>query len=331
MYNILMTNVGRRGTLLKNFKDSLKTECKLVATDNWSVAPAIFFGDKYYLTSKITNENYIQELLDICEKENINAVTTFIDPEIMLLANNRTKFIEKGVLPLCPSKKTADLCFDKYIMYQYLKTKNINTVLTYDNFDDFQQGMSQGEIEFPVFIKPRTGSGSVGAQKINTIQELQVILEEGKHDYIIQEFMDCEDFDADVYVDTVSNKPVAAFSKKKIETRIGGASKTISFKDEKLFTFIRDIIAEFEFYGPIDMDFFYKNGEYYLSEVNPRFGGAYLNAYGAGVDFPKLIANNILGKANIDEIGNYEEGVLMLMYDDVVIVKEEDLKGDYRD
>lgn len=133
------------------------------------------------------------------------------------------------------------------------------------------------------------------------------------------------DCDADVYVDTISHKAVAAFSKRKIETRIGGASKTISFKDPKLFKFIEEICSVFEFKGPLDMDFFIKDGEYYLSEINPRFGGAYLHAYGAGVDFIKLIINNIHGIENPVSIGDYEEGVLMLMYDDVVICKEEDL------
>ena len=69
------------------------------------------------------------------------------------------------------------------------------------------------------------------------------------------------------------------------------------------------------------MDFFYKNGQYYLSEVNPRFGGAYLHAYGAGVDFIKLIENNLKGESNIPCFGNYEEGVIMMMYDSVVIKK----------
>ena len=143
--------------------------------------------------------------------------------------------------------------------------------------------------------------------------------------------MDCEDFDADVYIDTISNKAVSAFSKKKIETRIGGASKTISFKDEKLFTFIKEIVEHFNFNGPVDMDFFYKDGKYYLSEVNPRFGGAYLHAYGAGVDFPKLIFNNINGIENECEIGNYNSDVLMMMYDEVVITTKDKLKGDYND
>ena len=71
--------------------------------------------------------------------------------------------------------------------------------------------------------------------------------------------------------------------------------------------------------------FFYKNGEYYLSEVNPRFGGAYLHAYGAGVDFIKLIDRNLRGLENEVQIGDYEEGVVMMMYDSVVIKKNGEL------
>ena len=81
----------------------------------------------------------------------------------------------------------------------------------------------------------------------------------------------------------------------------------------------------FEFNGPLDMDFFIKDGKYYLSEINPRFGGAYLHAYGAGVDFIKLIVNNINGIENPVHLGGYDDDVLMLMYDDVVIAKASDL------
>ena len=78
------------------------------------------------------------------------------------------------------------------------------------------------------------------------------------------------------------------------------------------------------------MDFFIKDGEYYLSEINPRFGGAYLHAYGAGVDFIQLILNNIEGKTNKSTIGNYEEDILMMMYDAVVIRKKSELmEGDF--
>ena len=77
----------------------------------------------------------------------------------------------------------------------------------------------------------------------------------------------------------------------------------------------------FQFNGPIDMDLWYRDGRYYLSEINPRFGGAYLHAYGAGVDFVKLIGKNLRGEVNQPQFGNYEDGVVMMMYDSVVIKK----------
>lgn len=137
--------------------------------------------------------------------------------------------------------------------------------------------------------------------------------------------MNCTDMDADVYIDTITHEAVSAFLKRKLETRIGGASKTISFKDDKLFGFIQKICAVLKFNGSVDMDFFYRDGQYYLSEVNPRFGGSYLHAYGAGVDFIKLIENNLKGEVNSPRFGDYEENIVMMMYDSVVIKRQKDM------
>lgn len=206
-------------------------------------------------------------------------------------------------------------------MYKYLKEKNIRTVLTYSDIVSFKEGMKKGEITFPVFVKPRTGSGSVGARKIEDIEILEKSMLEDPS-LIIQELMsDALDIDADIYVDTISNQAVSLFSKKKLETKIGGASKTISFRDDKLNEFVSEALKVFKFNGPIDMDFWYRDGEYYLSEINPRFGGGYLHAYAVGIDFIKLIENNVNGIENEPCFGNYEEDIVMMMYDSIVIEK----------
>lgn len=319
--NILFCSVGRRCQLLKDFKKTMGNRGKIIATDLSVTAPALYFADNHYLVPRIDDPRYIDTVLEICKKEEINAVTTCIDPEIILLAEHRDEFKKIGVEVLAPYKETAEICFDKFKMFKYLVKMNINTVLTYGDLNSFKEGIKNKEIAFPVFVKPRTGSGSVGARKIENMDDLEkAMLEDAS--LIIQEFMeDALDIDADIYVDTISNQPVSLFSKKKLETKIGGASKTVSFKDNKLNEFIRETLKVFKFNGPIDIDFWYRDGKYYLSEVNPRFGGGYLHAYGAGVDFVELIENNINGIENKACFGNYDNDIVMMMYDSVVIEK----------
>lgn len=326
--NILFCSVGRRARLLMDFRESMKGCGKLVATDLSPVAPALFFADETYLVPRITAPDYYEHILDICEKSKIKAITTLIDPEIELLAKHRKELLAKGILPLCPADWTAHLCFDKYEMFKHLKSKGVRTVLTYNSLQSFKEGLANGDISFPVFMKPISGSGSVGIGKCDNMEQVEEKWNDGKFTYIIQELMTGGDCDADVYVDCISHKPVAVFSKKKIESRIGGASKTISYKDPMLFAFVEEVCSVLELNGPCDMDFFIKDGEYYLSEINPRFGGAYLHAYGAGVDFIKLIMNNIDGIENKSIIGQYDEDIIMMMYDDVVIKRKCELMSD---
>lgn len=323
--NILFCSAGRRCELLKDFRKTMGDSGKIVATDISVTAPAIYMADKYYIVPRIDDSEYIPTILDICKKEEIQAVTTLIDPEIMILAKHRKEFENMGVEVLAPYKETADICFDKFEMFKYLKEKNIRTVLTYGDIESFEIGLNDKKICFPVFVKPRTGSGSVGARKVSNMDTLKKAMSEDPS-LIIQEFMgDALDVDADIYVDTISNQAVSLFSKKKLETKIGGASKTVSFKDEKLNRFASEALKIFKFNGPIDMDLWYRNGEYYLSEINPRFGGGYLHAYGAGVDFVKLIENNVNGIENKPCFGNYDKDVVMMMYDSVVIEQIKDL------
>lgn len=325
MNNLLFCSVGRRGRLLRDVKETIGKTGLIIGTDNQSTAPALQFCDRQYVVPRITDPDYVDIILNICKENGVKAVTTLIDPEIEILAENSDKFKAIGVIPLCPAKQSAIYCFNKYELFKYLTKQGIRTPLTFHDWEEFKQALDDGSISFPVFMKPVCGSGSVGAHKVLSFEQAEKDWFSGEHDYIIQELMTGGDCDADVYVDTISHKAVAAFSKRKIETRIGGASKTCSFKDPKLFQFIQKICSVFEFNGPLDMDFFIKDGEYYLSEINPRFGGAYLHAYGAGVDFIQLIVNNINGIENPVNIGNYDENVLMMMYDDVVIARTSDL------
>lgn len=324
--NILFCSAGRRVRLLLNARETFNNRGgKVMATDLLATAPALAVAEKSFTVPRVTDPGYIDALINICRDNNVGAITTLIDPEITILSANADRFRELGILPLLPGEDSAKYCFDKYELYKYATKKGIPMPLTFHDLDEFKAALARGEISLPVFMKPVKGSGSVGAHRVDAMEHVENDWRSGDYDYIIQEYMDGGDCDADVYVDTISHRAVAAFSKRKIETRIGGASKTISFKDPKLFDFITKICSCFKFSGPLDIDFFVRDGEYYLSEINPRFGGAYLHAYGAGVNFFDMIINNINGIENPEQFGNYNEDLLMLMYDDVVFARRSDL------
>lgn len=318
--NIMFCSCGRRVQLLKFLKQSLGASCTIVAVDNNPLAPALYSADRHYIVPKIDSPEYIDTILHIAKSNEVAAICTLIDPEIEILSRNRDIFEKEGILVFAPSEDTARLCFDKYEMYKALSDTGIPTPLTYGDLASFKEGYEAGEIAFPVFVKPRTGSGSVGAHIVKALSDLEEDFAKNEFDYIIQELMTGGDCDADVYVDYYSHRPVSVFSKRKIETKIGGASKTISFKDPDLCKFVETICETLEFRGAVDMDFWYKDGRYLLSEINPRFGGAYLHAFGAGVDFFKYLQNNINGIVNEPDFGNYRENLLMLMYDAVEII-----------
>ena len=112
--NYLMLSVGRRGELMKDFRLSMEDGSRIIAADNSPYAPALYFADEQYIVPRIDTPGYIETILDICKAERINAVTTFIDPEIMLLAESRERFKKLDVEVLAPYTETAKICFDKY-------------------------------------------------------------------------------------------------------------------------------------------------------------------------------------------------------------------------
>lgn len=319
--NILITSTGSRNKIVQYFKREIKENGKVIATDMSNLAPAIYDADKFYLVPRIDHKDYIETLLDICKKEKIDCVFALIDPELSLIAKNKNKFLEIGATPLISNYNAVELAFNKYEMYKYLTKKNVKTPKTYIDKKEFYNDLDNSKIKFPVFVKPVTGSASINISKVNSQEEIELLFSL-YDDLIIQEYMDGQEIGADVYIDPISKKVVSIFTKEKIKMRAGETDKSRSFKDEKLFNLITTTVEEIGYEYMIDMDIFKINNEYYISEINPRFGGGYPHAYESGVNFPELIINSINGIENKNEIGHYEENIYMMKYNEIKIVKE---------
>ena len=316
--NILILSAGTRNKIVQYFVKALDGTGKVIATDMSNLAPAIYEADKYYIVPKMTAPEYLDVVLDICKKEEITGVLSLIDPELSLLAEYREKFEAIGTTVIGSSYALCEMSLDKFQMYSWLKTHGYRCAKSYMDKEAFFADVDAGVITYPVFVKPARGSASISISKVYDRETVELLFahEDG---LMIQEFLDGQEIGADVYIDMVSHEVVSIFTKKKLKMRAGETDKAVSFKDDKLFALIKQFVKDAGYNGQIDIDIFDVNGEYYISEVNPRFGGGYPHAFESGVDHIKMIVNNLEGKANDCAIGRYEDGIYMMKYIEIII------------
>lgn len=320
--NILILSCGTRNKIIQYFKKTLAGSGVVVATDMSPYAPALYDADKQYVVPKMTAPGYIDVILDICRREQIDGVLSLIDPELSLLAKHRDDFAAIGTTVIGSGYEQCELALDKMQMYRWLKAHGYRCARSYMDKDAFYADVEAGVMEFPVFVKPVCGSASISINKVYDRETLDFLFSR-EENLMIQEFLDGQEIGADVYIDMLSGEVVSIFTKKKLLMRSGETDKAVSFKDEKLFALIRRFAEESGCRGQIDMDIFDVNGEYVISEINPRFGGGYPHAYECGVDHMTLIRNNLAGRANPVRIGGYEDGLVMMKYVEVKVLKDE--------
>ena len=204
-------------------------------------------------------------------------------------------------------------------MYKFLTENGFKAIRSYIDREKFYKEVKEGIIDYPVFVKPVKGSASININKVHSREEVELLF--NKFDNLmIQEFMDGVEYGADCYIDMISSEPVAIFTKEKIKMRAGETDKSVSMKDDRLFKLIKEFVKKAGLKGIIDIDIFKVNDEYYISEVNPRFGGGYPHGYECGINIPKMIINNINGIKNKNEVKAFEEGIYMTKYNEVKMI-----------
>ena len=318
--NVLILSAGTRNKIVQYFRKALAGKGTVVATDMSILAPAIYEADKHYIVPRMTDPGYMDVILDICRNERITGVLSLIDPELSLLAEHKADFEAVGTKVIGSSYELCEMSLDKFQMYNWLVQHGYKCAKSYMDKEAFYADVDAGLISYPVFVKPARGSASISISKVYDRETVEMLFarEEG---LMIQEFLDGQEIGADVYIDMLSHEVVSIFTKKKLKMRAGETDKAVSFKDETLFALIQKFVREAGYTGQIDIDVFDVNGTYYISEVNPRFGGGYPHAYESGCNHMQMIVNNLLGHTNESIIGAYDDDVYMMKYIEVSIQK----------
>lgn len=334
--NILFTCAGRRTYLLKYFKENMAEGDKVVATDMQLTAPALQAADVKLQVPAVYAPEYVNITLNICKEQNIDALISLNDLELPILAENKAKFEALGVKVIVSDPQVIDIAFDKYKTAQWVESLGLVAPKTYVRLEDVKKALAAGEIEFPLFMKPRWGSGSIGLESIADMEELDIyynlLMKKIKktilatasvgNEYImIQEKLTGNEFGLDIMND-LNGKNVAVSVKQKLAMRAGETDKAVTVDLPEVREMGRKIGEALGHIGNLDVDIMQRaDGAYCVLELNPRFGGGYPFSYEAGVNMPKAIIQWVKGEEVDPAILQPEYGKMFAKNDYLIEIK----------
>ncbi len=289
---ILFTAVGRRIELIQAFRDAalvLGKKLIIYGTDISDTAPALAYCDRIRNTCAMRDPDYIPQLLDICVKDQIDMVIPTIDTDLQILAEHAADFANVGCKVLISSPEMVRICRDKNYTSQFFADCGLHAPMPVNDYTKYSSG-------YPAFIKPKNGSSSIDAYKVNNSDELAFYASQIK-DYIIQPFVEGTEFTVDIFCDFDGNI-VSIVPRKRVIVRAGEVLKTEICMDRTIIGEAEKLIARFKPCGPLTVQLIRNssdNIDYYI-EINPRYGGGAPLSMKAGAKSAESILRLLSGE-----------------------------------
>lgn len=267
--HILVTGIGRRVELMQAFRQAalkLDINLKIYGADMAGTAPALSYCDYTRKVCAMRDPQYIQQLVDICTADKIDLVMPTIDTDLLVLSQNTDVFDTIGVKVLISKPDKILICRDKNNTGDFFESCGLKTPRTYNNYKEYSG-------PYPCFIKPKDGSSSINAFKVEDEEELKVYANQ-VDDYIIQPFVSGREFTIDIFCD-FDGKPIFITPRERVQVRAGEVLKTKIYMDDVMIDEAKTLCQSFKPCGPLTVQLIQdKNtGDNYYIEINPRYGG----------------------------------------------------------
>lgn len=279
--NLLFSCIGKRGYIADFFRPQLDPEDRIIGTGNTPWTPGFRACDAAFVLPDIGDDAYLPAVLELCEREQVDAVLSFLDPDVHVLAQAHAELRARGVLPLVPSAEIAEVAFDKYRTYEFLEHRGISTPQTALDL------AGAADFHFPVYVKPRRGSGGHMTFLARDAAELSVFFGY-RPDMIIQERVVGEEINIELCTD-LEGRPVGISTWRKYQSRLGETEQAETFRDPLVLDFGLHLGRVLGATGPMDVDVLRQGDTLVVLEANTRFGGGYPVSHLAGADFPRLL------------------------------------------
>ena len=243
----------------------MNKDLKIYGADMAGTAPALAYCDFTRRVVAMKDPGYIQNLLDICAVDHIDLLIPTIDTDLLILSENKEKFEAIGTRVMISAPDKIRICRDKNNTSQFFVECGLHAPMPVNNWKDYKSG-------FPAFIKPKDGSSSINAFKVENEEELEVYAGQVE-DYIVQPFVSGHEYTIDIFCDWNGN-PFSIVPRERLQVRAGEVLKTQICMDQTMIEESKKLCSAFKPCGPMTVQLIRDDeGIDWYIEINPRFGG----------------------------------------------------------
>jgi carbamoyl-phosphate synthase large subunit len=314
---ILISSAGRRVELIRCFRDGaahLGIDLRVIAVDvDPAMSAACQIADVAIRVPRCDRAEFIDELLRICLRHRVDLIVPTIDPELEPLSAQAARFHEIGVDLAIAAPEVVRLARDKLRTAHFLASRGLPAPRS-GRLDDVMA--DPGAWPWPLMIKPRAGSSSVGIRILRSRDELTEL--GGSREYLAQELLQGEEYTVNLFFDR-AGRLRCAIPHLRCEVRAGEVAKGITRRHPELETIARALGETLDgargalcFQAIVDAA-----GRAVVFELNARFGGGYPLAHRAGARFAQWLLEETTGRSTSAN-NHWQDGVLMLRYDHAI-------------
>lgn len=345
--NILLTSSARRVDFVGFFQEALKNANiigNVIVADPEDNAPSLQAGDKSYVIPHQTDDNYIDAILKICEQDEVAAIVPLNDWEVPKLAAHKDTFNKLGVSLFIPDTDVIEKVRDKAKYRQVLGEFGVKAPLSFIHMEEAEQAIKNNEVSFPLIVKPRNGSASVGVEIADNLEELKYAYElavkeikespmhddtdkEASENIVIEQVIEGDKYSVDMFNDLNGNF-LTSLNRRQLEMRGGDVDRCVTNNQKELKELARRMGENLGHAGYMNADVYYDGKDYYVIDINPRFGGGYAFSHKAGANIPAAIIALTAGAEMKEDWLTQEPDLELARHDTVIAIdkaKEENI------
>ena len=293
---------------------------EVIAIDMSDLSSAYHSADRAFRVPPCSSPDFVSSVVNLAREHRVGLVIPTVDPELPVYSRHRDEFSKHGITVLISKPETIDLTNDKVNTHRWLAEKGFPTVR--QGFCEEILGEPQNW-EFPLIVKPRSGSASRGVFRVGTREQLFFVASQSDpEDLIVQAPALGREYTVDVLVNR-SGRCVCAVPRKRLEVRAGEVSKGMTVRHPMVEGLAKSIAEALPgSYGPMNIQIFHDpdSGALNVVEINARFGGGYPLTEAAGGLYIRWILEELLGLDSTLDSRLWTDGLVMLRYDDGVFI-----------